>query len=129
MKVYINVEWDGENQDTYKNFYITDKIKTNIIKKFDTGNPIIDWVDVMAYITQNYEFFQMSISFDCEMFMMNDNNHKWYGIGYYDGKLIDSSDYIFRFIIDNKIKTLNDLTVYYNKYYRKEKINKIFDLI
>jgi len=104
---FLSVDYDDKSQSSYKSFDL--KVGKKTIK-FDTGDPIIDWVDYCKYIDKHHLFVIRSSSTD-HFFMDGD---KYYEL-YHDPKGMDYFDEIVGFVAKKGMKSLKDIIDYYKK--------------
>lgn len=117
---FLSVDYDEINQSSYKSFDL--KVGKKTIK-FDTGDPIVDWVDYRKYIDKHHLFVIRSSTTD-----------HWYmdGDGYYElyhnpkqgctvtsetllHKGMDYFDQIVGFVAKKGMNSLKEIMEHYKK--------------
>lgn len=116
----VSVDYDDKNQSSYKSFDLKIGKKT---VKFNTGDPVVDWVDYRRYIDKHHLFIIRSSSTD--HFYMDGNDY--YEL-YYDPKQectvtsetllrkgMDYFDEIVGFVAKRGMNSLKDIMKHYKK--------------
>lgn len=119
--------WDTLTQDSYKKVIITDN-ELNTIVSFETGDPIIDWLDCLIYMSDFKESETYIIDSSFDDFFNVLPPYQWncmYILGNEVSEL--STGYHYRVISNDNIKSLSELVSYYKKKKRTDKLNAIFN--
>lgn len=117
---FLSVDYDDKNQSSYKSFDLCIGKKT---VKFNTGDPVVDWIDYRKYIEKRHMFVVRSSSTD-HFFMDGDD---YYELLYDPAKKctvthdmlmsrgMDYFDEIVGFVAKCGMNSLKDIIKHYKK--------------
>ena len=127
---FLNVDYDDGDASTFRGLTLTYGDKT---KKFDTGNPIIDWYNYMLFIycgeaiDENINHISCSSSIDhwfmdsndyTEKFIKENNDGEYEFMTEEDIKFMSFSDMnkTVKCVISNDMISFKELKEYYKNY-------------
>ena len=126
---FLNTDYDMEN-DTFHQFrlsidYLDDGDQNNQreIIKFDSGDPVIDYIDFMFWMADQDDVFMVSYSSDWDHFFMDTNKWRQIYVDHtndenkvvtnFDNISIPDIDKLSKYVVNKDIKTFGELKEYY----------------
>lgn len=125
-KILITLECGDNENLNYNSIFIKNK---QSVKKFNTGNIIIDWLDCLYYVFKNYMEKTIIIFSDNILNYIQKHNNSFKLVYLKENEILmtNNNDYDYFIIVNDQLKTKNDIVLYYNQYYRNLKLNFILN--
>lgn len=112
-----------ERTCTYTQFEVIDMYSNSVLYVFNNGDIVVDWLECLTTLAKN----QVDYSIDPEVYVFLKNSKKYNFQPVKDLFFMNdkSSGFDYRVIVDDSIKSMNDLITYYNYKTRHKKLTEI----